>query len=125
MKTKVLKNFNRRDFRDGTNHTGLNPKEEKLIRHIGFSGHYNAGVMMEMIQRDKDNLLEGLLVAGKSPVNSYEIWRNNIKAGVVRHTPQTTKKPFKFVDTVESMDKVKYMIFTVDKESNKVETINN
>ena len=277
-----------RDFRDGTNLTGLNPKEEKLIRHIGFSGHYNAGVMMDMIQRDKDNLLEGLLVAinandklnfnmqhniipvaaaknmgiiamkvfadgamytkgahwsnqpshvvrqvgskdlpfkplieytlttpgistaiigigqisenpeecqlnqniaatqikpdgltesdrtavekiaskvkdgktnyfqlekggltsvhnvkieklgnqrvrvtwdtayaGKSPVNSYEIWRNNIKAGVVRHTPQTTKKPFKFVDTVESMDKVEYMIVTVDKKGNKVETIKN
>ncbi len=52
-----------RDFRDGTNRTGLNPKEEKLIRHIGFSGHYNPAVMMEMIRRDKENLLDAMLVA--------------------------------------------------------------
>jgi len=51
-----------RDYRDGTNLTGLNPKEEKLIRHIGFSGHYSAPTLMEMIQRDKDNLLETMLV---------------------------------------------------------------
>ncbi|MBN2411527.1 aldo/keto reductase [candidate division KSB1 bacterium] len=52
-----------KDYRDGTNLTGLNPKEEKLVRHLGFSGHYSAPVMMEMIQRDKHNLLEGMLVA--------------------------------------------------------------
>jgi len=52
-----------RDYRDGTNFTGLNPRQEKLIRHIGFSGHYNSGVMMDMIRRDKNNILDGLLVA--------------------------------------------------------------
>ena len=52
-----------RDFRDGTNRTGLNMKEEKLIRHIGFSGHYNPAVMMEMIRRDRENLLDAMLVA--------------------------------------------------------------
>jgi aryl-alcohol dehydrogenase-like predicted oxidoreductase len=51
------------DFRDGTNLTGLNPKEEKLIRHIGFSGHASPAVMMEMIQRDRRGILEGMLVA--------------------------------------------------------------
>ena len=51
------------DYRDGTNLTGLNPKEEKLIRHIGFSGHHSPPVMMEMIQRDERNILEGMLVA--------------------------------------------------------------
>jgi aryl-alcohol dehydrogenase-like predicted oxidoreductase len=51
------------DFRDGTNLTGLNPKEEKLIRHIGFSGHASPAVMMEMIQRDSRRVLEGMLVA--------------------------------------------------------------
>jgi aryl-alcohol dehydrogenase-like predicted oxidoreductase len=35
------------DFRDGTNLTGLNPKEEKLIRHIGITGHISSPVMME------------------------------------------------------------------------------
>jgi aryl-alcohol dehydrogenase-like predicted oxidoreductase len=52
-----------RDYRDGTNHTGLNPKHEKLVRHLGFSGHYSAPVMMEMIQRDQFNILDGMLIA--------------------------------------------------------------
>lgn len=52
-----------RDFRDGTNITGLNPDHEKLVRHLGFSGHNSAPVMMEMIQRDKWDLLDGMLVA--------------------------------------------------------------
>jgi predicted aldo/keto reductase-like oxidoreductase len=52
-----------RDYRDGTNLTGLNPKYEKLIKHIGFSGHSSASVMMEMIRRDKWDLLDGMLVA--------------------------------------------------------------
>jgi aryl-alcohol dehydrogenase-like predicted oxidoreductase len=52
-----------RDYRDGTNITGLNPKNEKLVRHLGFSGHNNAPSMMDMIQRDKWNLLDGMLVA--------------------------------------------------------------
>lgn len=51
------------DFRDGTNITGLNPKGEKLIRHIGFSGHQAPDVMMDLIQRDSRGVLEGMLVA--------------------------------------------------------------
>ncbi len=52
-----------RDYRDGTNHTGLNPRMEKLIRHIGFSGHLNSPAMIEMIQRDEYDILDGMLVA--------------------------------------------------------------
>ena len=52
-----------RDYRDGTNRTGLNPKNEKLIRHIGFSGHFDPSVNMYMIQRDTTNLLDAMLVA--------------------------------------------------------------
>ena len=52
-----------RDYRDGTNITGLNPKHEKLVRHLGFSGHNNAPAMMDMIQRDQWNLLDGMLVS--------------------------------------------------------------
>jgi aryl-alcohol dehydrogenase-like predicted oxidoreductase len=52
-----------RDYRDGTNLTGLNPKNQKLIRHIGFSGHYSPAVNMYMIQRDRTNLLDAMLVA--------------------------------------------------------------
>lgn len=52
-----------RDYRDGTNQTGLNPNNEKLLRHIGFSGHWDPSVMMYMIQRDRSNLLDAMLVA--------------------------------------------------------------
>ena len=51
------------DFRDGTNLTGLNPQEEKLIRHIGFSGHATSDAMIEMIHRDTRGVLDGMLVA--------------------------------------------------------------
>jgi aryl-alcohol dehydrogenase-like predicted oxidoreductase len=51
------------DYRDGTNRTGLNPKEEKLIRHLGFSGHHSPPLMIEMIQRDDRNIFDGMLVA--------------------------------------------------------------
>jgi hypothetical protein len=52
-----------RDYRDGTNLTGLNPKNEKLIRHIGFSGHINSPAMMDMIRRDQYEILDAMLVA--------------------------------------------------------------
>lgn len=52
-----------RDFRDGTNLTGMNPANEKLIRHIGFSGHGNIPAMVDMIQRDEYGILEAVLVA--------------------------------------------------------------
>ncbi|MBN2274472.1 MAG: aldo/keto reductase [Bacteroidales bacterium] len=68
-----------RDYRDGTNLTGLNPKEEKLIRHIGFSGHYDAGVMMDLIQRDRDNLVEGMLVA----INANDKLNFNMQNNVI------------------------------------------
>ena len=274
-----------RDYRDGTNYTGLNPKEEKLIRHVGFSGHYDAGVMMDLIQRDSDNLIEGMLVAinandklnfnmqnnvipvaaaknmgiigmkvfadgamyskgahwsnqpshvvrqvgspelpfrpligyslttpgistliigigqisdnpgecqltqnidaaqikpdglsetdrtaiekttarvkegktnyfqiekggltavhniqltkagdqqvrltwdtayaGSSPIDYYEIWKNETKTGTVKHLPQTTKKPFAFTDTLAVTGKTEYKIITVDRQGNRAES---
>ncbi len=68
-----------RDYRDGTNLTGLNHRQEKLIRHIGFSGHYNAGVMMDMIRRDNDNILDGMLVA----INSNDKLNFNMQHNVI------------------------------------------
>jgi aryl-alcohol dehydrogenase-like predicted oxidoreductase len=52
------------DYRDGTNLTGLNPGEEKLIRGIGISGHFSSPVMMECLQRDeRDDLIDAMLIA--------------------------------------------------------------
>ncbi len=60
-----------RDYRDGTNHTGLNPKNEKLIRHIGLSGHLNSPAMIDMIQRDQWEILDAMLVAINSNDKRY------------------------------------------------------
>jgi aryl-alcohol dehydrogenase-like predicted oxidoreductase len=67
------------DYRDGTNKTGLNPGEEKLIRHIGFSGHYSPAVMMEFIQRDTQNIIDGMLVA----INSNDRLNFNMQHNVI------------------------------------------
>lgn len=67
-----------RDVRDGTNRTGLNPGKEKLIRHIGFSGHSDPAVMIEMIQRDSENLLDGMLVAINANDQNYFNMQHNV-----------------------------------------------
>jgi aryl-alcohol dehydrogenase-like predicted oxidoreductase len=67
-----------RDFRDGTNRTGMNPKEERLVRHVGFSGHFSAPVMMEMIRRDKSNLLDAVLVAVNANDRLYTNMQHNV-----------------------------------------------
>jgi aryl-alcohol dehydrogenase-like predicted oxidoreductase len=51
------------DYRDGTNQTGLNPGREKLIRHIGITGHISSPVMMECIQRDERDVIDTMLIA--------------------------------------------------------------
>lgn len=66
------------DFRDGTNATGLNPREEKLIRHIGFSGHAAPDVMMDMIQRDSRRVLDGMLVAINANDRLYFNMQHNV-----------------------------------------------
>ena len=50
------------DLREGTNRTGLNPKKEKLIRHIGITGHWNTAALMYAIQRDTKRVIDTLLV---------------------------------------------------------------
>ena len=67
------------DYRDGTNLTGLNPKEEKLIRHIGFSGHHSPAAMMEMIQRDERDILDAMLVA----INANDRLNFNMQYNVI------------------------------------------
>ncbi len=67
------------DVRDGTNRTGLNPKEEKLIRHIGFSGHRSPAVNMEMIRRDDKNILDAMLVA----INANDRLNFNMQYNVI------------------------------------------
>jgi aryl-alcohol dehydrogenase-like predicted oxidoreductase len=68
-----------RDYRDGTNLTGLNPSNEILIRHIGFSGHFDPSVNMYMIQRDHSNLLDAMLI----PINANDKQMFNMQYNVI------------------------------------------
>ncbi|MHA7942394.1 aldo/keto reductase [Formosa sp. 3Alg 14/1] len=67
-----------RDFRDGTNLTGTNPKNEKLLKHIGFSGHKNPVAMIDIMQRDKYGLLDALLVSVNSNDHLYFNMKHNV-----------------------------------------------
>jgi aryl-alcohol dehydrogenase-like predicted oxidoreductase len=83
------------DLRDGTNLTGLNPKEEKLIRHIGFSGHHSPAVMMEMIQRDERNIFDGMLVAiNSNDRECFSMQNNVIPVAAARNMGQIAMKVF-------------------------------
>ena len=84
-----------RDLRDGSNLTGLNPKEEKLIRHIGFSGHNSPPVMIEMLQRDTGSIVDGMLVA----INSndrihFNMQYNNMPVAAARRVGMIGMKTF-------------------------------
>ena len=68
-----------RDYRDGTNLTGMNPKNEKLVRHIGFSGHSSPPVMVDLIQRDEYGILEAILVA----INANDKTKYNMQYNVI------------------------------------------
>jgi aryl-alcohol dehydrogenase-like predicted oxidoreductase len=67
-----------RDYRDGTNLTGLNPREEKLIRHIGITGHFSSPVLMECLQRDTYNVIDTLLVAVNANDRQYFSHQDNV-----------------------------------------------
>jgi len=67
-----------RDYRDGSNLTGLNPKNEKLIRHIGLSGHISSPAMMDMIRRDKYEILDAMLIAINANDKRYLNHQHNV-----------------------------------------------
>lgn len=65
------------DLREGTDRTGLNPKREKLIRHIGITGHWNSAAHIYAIQRDHWRLLDTLLVTINPSDGRYLAHRHN------------------------------------------------
>lgn len=66
------------DYRDGTNRTGLNPKEEKRIRHIGISGHYSSPLLMDCIQRDTEGIIDTLLTVANANDLQYLNHQHNV-----------------------------------------------
>lgn len=68
------------DLREGTNRTGCNPKREKLIRHIGITGHWNSAAHIYAIQRDSHRILDTLLVTINPSDGKYLAHRHNAVA---------------------------------------------
>jgi len=71
------------DLREGTNRTGCNPKKEKLVKHIGITGHWNTAAHMYAIQRDTRRVLDTLLVSINASDNQYMAHRHNAIAAAV------------------------------------------
>ncbi|MDD9947434.1 MAG: aldo/keto reductase [Myxococcales bacterium] len=65
------------DLREGENRTGCNPKREKLVRHIGITGHWNTAAHIEAIQRDERRVLDTLLVTINPSDGRYLAHRHN------------------------------------------------
>lgn len=68
------------DLREGTNRTGCNPDREKLIRHIGVTGHWNTAALVYAIQRDYLRVIDTLLVSVNPADNLYMPHRYNAVA---------------------------------------------
>lgn len=66
------------DYRDGTNSTGLNPEHKRWIRHIGITGHQSSPVLMSAIRRDRDGVIDTLLVALNSNDRLCSSHQNNV-----------------------------------------------
>lgn len=65
------------DLREGTNRTGCNPKNERLLHHIGITGHWNTAAHIYAIQRDSRRLLDTLLVTINPSDGKYMAHRHN------------------------------------------------
>ncbi len=84
-----------RDYRDGTNLTGLNPNEEKRIGHIGISGHSSSPVMIECLQRDEHGLIDAMLIAINANDRLYFNHQHNaIAVAAAKNVGQIAMKVF-------------------------------
>lgn len=66
------------DYRDGTNYTGLNPELRQYVRHIGITGHQSSPVLMSAIRRDKENVIDTVLVALNANDRLCSSHQNNV-----------------------------------------------
>jgi aryl-alcohol dehydrogenase-like predicted oxidoreductase len=65
------------DLRDGTDRTGCNPGKEKLLHHVGITGHWSTAAHMYAIQRDEGRVLDTLLVTINPSDGQYMGHRHN------------------------------------------------
>ena len=67
------------DLREGTNRTGCNPKKEKLVRHIGITGHWNTAAHIYAIQRHPVNQ--------SLPLGPVIPWQRISKTAIIQKVP--------------------------------------
>jgi aryl-alcohol dehydrogenase-like predicted oxidoreductase len=67
-----------RDFRDGTDRTGMNPRQLRLLRHIGITGHKSSDALMYALWLDTENVLDTLLVPANANDRRYLSHINNV-----------------------------------------------
>jgi aryl-alcohol dehydrogenase-like predicted oxidoreductase len=67
-----------RDLRDGTNRSGLNPAQRRLVRHIGITGHKSSDALMYAFWRDQAQLIDTLLVPANANDRRYLSHINNV-----------------------------------------------
>jgi hypothetical protein len=60
--------------------------------------------------------------AGREPIDSYEIWRDQQKIKQMAYRPQTSLSPFTFEDHLPDNDAHTYQIITVDQSGGKAES---
>jgi aryl-alcohol dehydrogenase-like predicted oxidoreductase len=65
------------DLREGENRTGCNPKRERLVRHIGITGHWSTAAHVAAIQRDSRRVIDTLLVTINPSDGQYFGHRHN------------------------------------------------
>ncbi len=66
------------DFREGTNRTGLNPGHERLIRHIGITGHSSSPILMDALQRDDQGIIDTVLTVANANDRRYFSHQHNV-----------------------------------------------
>jgi len=90
------------------------------IEKGGLTAAHNIRLAKEGDQRVR--LTWDTAYAGSNPIDHYEIWKNEIRTGTVKHLPQTTKQPFVFTDSLAVTGKAEYKITTVDRQGNRAES---
>lgn len=66
------------DYRDGTNYTGLNSEHRIYVKHIGITGHSDSPTLMSAIRRDKQDVIDTLLVSLNANDRLYGANQNNV-----------------------------------------------
>jgi hypothetical protein len=61
--------------------------------------------------------------AGDAAIDRYEIWKEGAKIAAIPFKPQTTKKPFEYVDKQQKATTGSYVVKVIDKKDRIAEAM--